>query len=484
MNIRHQNQWKNSLLTLGTIFAFLIHCDISLAIPHFAREYKTSCMTCHAGYPKLNRVGREFKANGYRFQEDNVDGLVKKIEPVSLGAPATKAVWPSVTWPGEIASIPPLTIRIESRYLAGTDSTDAATGSDDGDSFALPNNVYFLAGGELGETFSYFAHFHLVNAGESGVGTARAWLSAGLLRDTLGYGALNIKVGQVEPAAVPFSQFTSLSLTPYAFNTFSPNSDADHSSRLGGGGGGHHGSGPALGSPVPAIEINGRVIDGRLEYGVGIADRDAVGADSSDFDKNIYGRLAYHLKKQNIRQGELSLWDQTSFQVGAFVKTGRESAMEEEAGHGDDGTDEMDMDGDEGHDEEMEEDGDEDGHGEEHFSGMIEDYTILGADMSLTVKNFDLFGGVMNFSVEDSAGASVDELLFFAEAQYRMYPWLIPYIRWESLNTQIAGQGDVDRVIPGIAVYARANVRCVLEGQLYSGDSDANQLMASLDFVF
>ena len=38
------------------------------ATPFFARRYETTCTTCHQGtYPRLNRLGRRFKENGYQF---------------------------------------------------------------------------------------------------------------------------------------------------------------------------------------------------------------------------------------------------------------------------------------------------------------------------------------------------------------------------------------------------------------------------------
>ena len=482
---------KRQIRSIGKLSPVIIaivsffYSDIGLAVPHFARQYKTSCMTCHAGFPKLNRVGRDFKKLGYVFPEGFVDGLVKKVEPIALGAPATKAVWPEVTWPGEIAGLPPLSIRMESRYTAGTDAGD-------GDHLIFPNNIFLLTGGTLGEKFSYFGHFHFLSEGESGLGTARAWLRANsLFEDTLGIGALNLKVGLVEPAAVPFSQFTSLGITPYAFNTFSPNLNDAHNARLSGGGAGHHGSGPALGTTKAALEVTGLLLNRRLSYGMGLTDRDIRSAqdeldgghdngnmdmdmdeheNDSDFKKDVYGYVDYYFKKQNIKQGELSLWDQTSFKLGIFGKSGGGT---ETAGQA----------------MEHAEPGDED-HGDAHedqheaFSGVINEYAVLGGSYVLTVKNVDLFGGVMNFFAEDMESVNVDELLLFTEIQYRMYPWLIPYARWESLSTEIEGQGDVERVVPGIAVYARANVRFIVEGELYPDDSEVNRLLVSADFAF
>ena len=49
----------------GLIFAvcaaLLLSAEPAHAIPVFARKYQTSCMTCHAGFPKLNPVGLGFE---------------------------------------------------------------------------------------------------------------------------------------------------------------------------------------------------------------------------------------------------------------------------------------------------------------------------------------------------------------------------------------------------------------------------------------
>ena len=59
------------------------------AIPAFARQYGTSCQTCHSVFPKLNDFGKAFKDAGFQFPKGdetaNGETLVK-IAPVMLGA--------------------------------------------------------------------------------------------------------------------------------------------------------------------------------------------------------------------------------------------------------------------------------------------------------------------------------------------------------------------------------------------------------------
>ena len=55
------------------------------ALPAFARKYKTSCTTCHIGFPKLNAFGESFRNNGYQFP-GHMDLEYIKEDQVSLGS--------------------------------------------------------------------------------------------------------------------------------------------------------------------------------------------------------------------------------------------------------------------------------------------------------------------------------------------------------------------------------------------------------------
>ena len=66
-----------SLITALTILAFIAVTEMEpvrpvgftvQAMPAWARKYKSDCSLCHTTYPRLNRVGYEFKRLGYRFK--------------------------------------------------------------------------------------------------------------------------------------------------------------------------------------------------------------------------------------------------------------------------------------------------------------------------------------------------------------------------------------------------------------------------------
>ena len=77
---------------------FLVFPAVSHAIPAFARQYQTSCATCHSDFPKLNDFGKAFKDAGFKFPVDD-EGMLK-VPPVMLGAPAQKETFPHSIWPG------------------------------------------------------------------------------------------------------------------------------------------------------------------------------------------------------------------------------------------------------------------------------------------------------------------------------------------------------------------------------------------------
>src|SRR5258708_12815495 len=86
------------------------------AIPAFARQYGTSCATCHVDFPKLNDFGKAFKDAGFKFPKD--DETFSKIPPVMLGSPAQKENWPHSIWPGTVPGIPPIGLRYNQFFQA------------------------------------------------------------------------------------------------------------------------------------------------------------------------------------------------------------------------------------------------------------------------------------------------------------------------------------------------------------------------------
>src|SRR5574337_59563 len=72
------------LRILGAAAILLTLTPRSYAIPAFARQYQTSCSTCHVNFPKLNDFGKAFKDAGFKFPKE--DEIFIKIPPLMLGA--------------------------------------------------------------------------------------------------------------------------------------------------------------------------------------------------------------------------------------------------------------------------------------------------------------------------------------------------------------------------------------------------------------
>src|SRR5579864_5240619 len=106
----------SNLYRLGCIclLFFLAFPAVSHAIPAFARQYQTSCTTCHSDFPKLNDFGKAFKDAGFKFPSDDESFI--KVPPTMLGAEQQKQLWPKVVWPGSIPGLPPIGLRMNSFF--------------------------------------------------------------------------------------------------------------------------------------------------------------------------------------------------------------------------------------------------------------------------------------------------------------------------------------------------------------------------------
>ncbi len=137
----------------------------SSAIPVFARKYKTSCATCHIGFPARNAFGEAFRNNGYRFPKGEDEDMTK-FKQTPLGSEAYKKVFPDAIYPADIPGFAPVAIFATGElfeYRDG-DSTDFKWG--------LPGEVEILFAATIGENISILGDWA---AGEPGVGFQLLW---------------------------------------------------------------------------------------------------------------------------------------------------------------------------------------------------------------------------------------------------------------------------------------------------------------------
>lgn len=210
---------------LGLFLAILlVYPAVTHAIPAFARQYQTSCTTCHNDFPKLNDFGKAFKDAGFKFPTDNETFL--KIPPVMLGAPAQKDQFPHSVWPGTIPGIAPIGLRMNTFFqytgrhrnnfneLAGPPgtvapfipTTDFSTGL-----FSI------FAAGNFGSDIAFWVDDDISVAGDNSAGG----LGDGYLKFVnigrlihLPNNALHLRVGRFEQE-LPFTQARSIDISPY-----------------------------------------------------------------------------------------------------------------------------------------------------------------------------------------------------------------------------------------------------------------------------
>ena len=85
------------LVAIGTIPG----ASSAEAIPAFARRTQFGCNACHTLYPQLNRLGRDFRDNGFRTPDEVEPLLRRKPQPPPPPQPAAEEdFWSFI--PGQI----------------------------------------------------------------------------------------------------------------------------------------------------------------------------------------------------------------------------------------------------------------------------------------------------------------------------------------------------------------------------------------------
>ncbi len=202
------------LLGLVTLVTVCTLADTARAVPSFARKYRTSCQTCHTQYPRLNAFGESFRLSGYQFPDR--DREAQKGEPVELGSEKYKEVFPDAVWPSTILESVPISVRAQGALQASLQH-HAETAVD----FRFPGNLALNAAGTLSDDITLWAGLH-VSASGAVAADKIAFVFSNLF-DTLGAPRhlLNLKVGQFEPEAQPFSSHRLTTLSPSRFAGFS-----------------------------------------------------------------------------------------------------------------------------------------------------------------------------------------------------------------------------------------------------------------------
>ena len=306
-----------------TMLVLSLFTQSSNAVPSFARRYQQSCTTCHTVFPALNEYGRLFRAKGYRLP--GAAGTIVGEEPIGLG---TEVKSPGAKRPLEIpfVDIPATSVasfQVTSDYVNRPD--DAVT-----DEFTGISSVGLIFGGAMGTRFSFFGNIAIIEDGAF-EGIDRLFFQYN--RDL----AFNVRVGQFEPRAIPFSNHRRLiRITPYLngvfpivpahnFFGFSPNQKGIEAfGRIPGPGSlgeFEYAAGLINGEPggaFEALEGTGGMV-GELVENLEEAYEDSGGENDFNNSKDFYGRLNYNL------------WLRGAFSVGSFYYKGKSGFLADTA---------------------------------------------------------------------------------------------------------------------------------------------------------
>ena len=431
------------------------------AIPSFARKYQTSCQTCHTVYPALNPFGEAFRRDGYRFpsQGGSVDSDVVKSSMIPLGQEEYKKTFPDSTWPDKIAEAVPLSVMFNGGIpinMPNSGARDAA-----GNTFTwsgVEAEFHLFGAGAFNDTLTYFTQVTLADSGSFDIETAYL-----LWNDIVGpRHLLNLWVGRLFAP-----QLTSYGLhSSYLSDTVMPGVSAAglyNPSATFVLGQGH----------TDGIELNG-IAAHRFGYSLGwVASSNASGLLLPDAE-DIYAHIG-------IKSGGVALDGEGKY--GPNVPDPRKPWAEKAitvdlfAYHGltrlDNGTGTLAG----GTASPLRQD--------DRFNavgGLIHaqwDSLIVmaGAQLQRDDRPYPGTGATPNPTgspfpgVPDFTNATVVQQ--YDEIDYVVWPWFVPGVRIEYTHAtaESASAAELLRIIPGVAMLVRPNIRVILTGDLEWGQN-------------
>ncbi|MCH7657845.1 MAG: hypothetical protein IIB05_05950 [Bacteroidetes bacterium] len=429
------------------LFTLLIKTN---AIPAFARKYQTSCVTCHSVYPKLNSFGVAFKLNGYQFPEGDEEQIKEK--PLILGAEAYKRVWPEAIWPGSIPGSSPIAFRINGGFAY--DKAKSNTPAE----FSVPSAQIFM-GGTFTEGISFFGSL-LLAKGHNTNALQMAYIRLNdLFSNILSENALNLHIGQFIPDITTYkNKHYSLTRALYALNTYVPSNGS--SLKL------SHRNFGIMGQVI-GVEANG-LINKRFRYALGLTNGNALFGEDNKA-KDFYGKVAYKLGGMafdgSYAGDNSGTSDNNLTEKSIIVSFFAYSAS--------------------------------------RLNDSEKDVSLFrfGSDINVFYRNLNVIGGFITGMDEDyyiPSGTTGNVRfnrkynLFFGEANYMIYPWLVGVFRYERVKPQEIHSGLVDQesfnsvsryIFHATALYT-ANFKFFVETIVTTDIPYEMNMFAGMDFAF
>ncbi len=443
-----------------------------LALPTFARRYATSCATCHVAYPRLNSVGESFRLMGYRFPDDE---RYLKAQPVDLGDEAYKRLWPKALWPSHIPSRSPLSFI--SRFMVEVDLNDSRESDT---TFLLPEEIELVWAGNIGDNISFYGDIIALQKDFGGKDpeswvTLKAWLQFQSL-----FGAdhkFNLRIGTVGTQTMAL--FTARDANIYSTHFYQYTSwflPRPHNAEAGLSE--FQGNNFSIG-PQQGFELNG--VGKRWFYAVGIAngnllvpagttpdgDVTFVGAGRNTDHKDLYGHFAYKIGGMLLDRSREPPSDSLTTGAQYWRDDGLTLSLFGYSGTADIVT--VDL--------------------EDTTWEGTDDFWRLGVGFQHRIR--DLHWGMAYVAGSDDrpygnlSDQAVDSTTWFTEALGFVYPWLMLYGRYESLELDVPPDvpgldpdQDIAKFVGGAKFMIRPNVSCNVEGTYYT---EGAELEAGLD---
>ncbi|NOY93435.1 MAG: hypothetical protein GXP55_19810 [Deltaproteobacteria bacterium] len=413
----------SALLACSAGVIIVLSTSPAYAIPAFARQYGTSCQTCHTVFPALTPFGEAFRRNGFRFPGINSEALDQ--EPTSMGSPAFRSLFPHSVWPSSVPRGVPLSVGISGSAVAHPDANSGGAAADDGAAFTLDGlaaEASIWGGGPIDDQITFFVE---LSASEEGLEFEHGELHFGDIAGPQHW--LNLAVGRRAPTLSSFGmhssylvdmRFTSASLTALY--------------------GADEGALDVMGGST-GIELNG-VIGGFFDYAFGIHSGTSIDVRNT---QDAYAQIGFKLGGMRL-DGEpggalpdaTHPWGETALTVDFFAQRAQSQASNPDA---------------------------------------------TTADLTLDVRTLAFGGGIRAqwgsllldsgalLQIDDHAQADNRGARMFVEwneLSYVALPWLVPAVRFEYISLMPEGGQTVSdyRITPGVAALIRANVKVVLEG--------------------
>ncbi len=436
------------ILELIILYSVVLPPQRVEAIPAFARKYRTACSTCHNDFPELNDFGWAFYKRGFKFPEHDAE-FVKQPQQM-LGAPIEKTLWPKVIYPGEIPGNVPLGFRYEGYTQYNAKQPSSLGFLPRVDLFA-PNTFTALTAGSFGPNLSWWADDDISVGGQNAAGSLGfAYLKANDIGHYLHLpkDALNVQFGQFE-LHLPFSEAYEINPTDYDIYDELP---------VAGKLGGITNNGFCFCDMQRGVQFSGYPHDGDLNYYVAITDGSGIGPPGNN-GKNFYAMVfnQFNLERNpKVRKavqasGPTGPHDHTSLRVGAFYDYGQNGFVGSQTLF-------------------------------PGFPAIDLPYYKVGSFFRFRYQSkFELYALGM-FSHDANLipttlatgnvlldGPSINYSGGFVQAEYWFYPWLIPLMRFDVVNSPADFFSGLstgfarDRFSPGVQVLVRANMKVNFE---------------------